>query len=121
MLAVAVADAFDVPLTDELVIANCKVASAIPSDIWFQSSAVEVRDVVAQLVTARIVQGACRPAVDAATNPHVEVNVVDPIRRKGYRFAGTARVLTEGREYEAIVAWFATARAPGACAYAPPC
>ena len=56
-----------------------------------------------------------------ATNPHVEVNMVDPIRRKGYRFAGTARVLTEGREYEAIVAWFATARAPGACAYAPPC
>ena len=25
-----------------------------------------------------------------ATNPHVEINVVDPIPRKGYRFKGTA-------------------------------
>ena len=27
---------------------------------------------------------------DLATNPHVEINVVDPILRKGYRFKGTA-------------------------------
>jgi uncharacterized protein len=39
-------------------------------------------------------------------NPHVEVNVVDPIRRKGYRFAGTAEILTSGSRYEEIVAWF---------------
>jgi hypothetical protein len=30
----------------------------------------------------------------------VEVNVVDPIRRKGYRFKGRATVHTEGVEYE---------------------
>ena len=28
-------------------------------------------------------------------NPAIEVNVVDPISRKGYRFKGTAAVLTE--------------------------
>ena len=33
-------------------------------------------------------------------NPAIEVNVVDPIARKGYRFKGTARVLTEGDEFE---------------------
>ena len=31
-------------------------------------------------------------------NPHVEVNVVDPIARKGYRFKGAAEVLTEGAQ-----------------------
>ena len=35
-----------------------------------------------------------------ATNPHVEVNVVDPIVRKGYRFKGTATVHTNGNGYE---------------------
>jgi hypothetical protein len=35
-----------------------------------------------------------------ATNPHVEVNVVDPILRKGYRFKGTAIAYTEGDTYE---------------------
>ena len=29
-------------------------------------------------------------------NPSVEINVVDPIVRKGYRFKGRAEVLTEG-------------------------
>src|SRR5215208_258209 len=29
-------------------------------------------------------------------NPAIEVNVVDPISRKGYRFKGTGMVLTEG-------------------------
>jgi predicted pyridoxine 5'-phosphate oxidase superfamily flavin-nucleotide-binding protein len=32
-----------------------------------------------------------------ATNPHVEINVVDPILRKGYRFKGTAAVYTSGQ------------------------
>jgi predicted pyridoxine 5'-phosphate oxidase superfamily flavin-nucleotide-binding protein len=36
-----------------------------------------------------------------ATNPAVEVNVVDPIVRKGYRFKGTAVVHTDGDRYEA--------------------
>ena len=35
-----------------------------------------------------------------ASNPHVEVNVVDPIVRKGYRFKGTATVHTDGNDYE---------------------
>jgi hypothetical protein len=39
-------------------------------------------------------------------NPNVEVNVVDPIRRKGFRFSGRGRVLTFGDEYERILAWF---------------
>jgi uncharacterized protein len=34
------------------------------------------------------------------TNPHVEVNVVDPILRKGFRFKGTATVYTEGEMYD---------------------
>lgn len=39
-------------------------------------------------------------------NPAVEVNVVDPIRRKGYRFKGTGTVLTEGDRFEEIVRSF---------------
>jgi predicted pyridoxine 5'-phosphate oxidase superfamily flavin-nucleotide-binding protein len=33
-------------------------------------------------------------------NPNVEINVVDPIVRKGFRFKGTAEVHTAGPEYE---------------------
>ncbi len=36
-------------------------------------------------------------------NPNVELNVVDPILRKGYRFAGRAEVLSEGRRFDAIL------------------
>lgn len=36
-------------------------------------------------------------------NPAVEVNVVDPIRRKGYRFRGTGEVHTEGELYDRVV------------------
>ena len=39
-------------------------------------------------------------------NPAIEINVVDPIVRKGYRFKGTAAVLEDGREYEAVMAFF---------------
>jgi hypothetical protein len=35
-----------------------------------------------------------------AANPHVEVNVVDPILRKGFRFSGTATVYTDGEMFE---------------------
>jgi predicted pyridoxine 5'-phosphate oxidase superfamily flavin-nucleotide-binding protein len=35
-----------------------------------------------------------------ATNPHVEINVVDPILRKGFRFKGTATVYTSGEMYD---------------------
>jgi hypothetical protein len=47
-----------------------------------------------------------------AHNPNVEVNVVDPIRRKGYRFAGRGRFLIAGEEYEQILAWFVRDREP---------
>lgn len=34
-------------------------------------------------------------------NPAIEINVVDPLVRKGYRFRGRARVLGDGPDYEA--------------------
>lgn len=37
------------------------------------------------------------------TNPNVEVNVVDPVIRKGYRFKGVATVLTEGPIFEEAI------------------
>jgi predicted pyridoxine 5'-phosphate oxidase superfamily flavin-nucleotide-binding protein len=42
-----------------------------------------------------------------ATNPAVEVNVVDPIRRKGWRFAGRGTVHAGGPVFDEIVAWYA--------------
>src|SRR4029079_19165374 len=47
-----------------------------------------------------------RTTANLRHNPHIEVNVVDPIARKGYRFKGTAEVLTEGAQYDAIVAFY---------------
>jgi predicted pyridoxine 5'-phosphate oxidase superfamily flavin-nucleotide-binding protein len=35
-------------------------------------------------------------------NPAIEINVVDPIVRKGYRFKGTAIMLSDGPRYEEI-------------------
>lgn len=40
------------------------------------------------------------------SNPAVEVNVVDQVARKGYRFKGTAVVLTEGERYREILRAF---------------
>ncbi len=42
-------------------------------------------------------------------NPAIEINVVDPLVRKGYRFKGTAAVLDAGARYEEVKASF-TAR-----------
>jgi predicted pyridoxine 5'-phosphate oxidase superfamily flavin-nucleotide-binding protein len=39
-------------------------------------------------------------------NPAVEINVVDWFVRKGYRFKGTATVLTEGAQFEEIRAFY---------------
>lgn len=39
-------------------------------------------------------------------NPAIEINVVDQSVRKGYRFKGTARVLTGGPLYEEIMAFY---------------
>lgn len=44
---------------------------------------------------------------DTLTNlrhsPHVEVNVVDPLLRKGYLFQGKGRIISEGPMYDEIV------------------
>ncbi len=37
-------------------------------------------------------------------NPAIEINVVDPIIRKGYRFRGTAEVFREGDIFERAIA-----------------
>jgi uncharacterized protein len=39
-------------------------------------------------------------------NPAVEVNVVDPILRKGYRFKGRAQVYTEGPIFQQALAFY---------------
>src|SRR5262249_17411400 len=44
-----------------------------------------------------------------AGKPGVEVNVVAPIRRKGYRFKGRAEV-HGGRRFDEILRWYATER-----------
>ncbi len=41
-----------------------------------------------------------RTVANIASNPNVEINVVDPIVRKGYRFRGTATAHTRGETYE---------------------
>ncbi len=40
-------------------------------------------------------------------NPAIEINVVDPMVRKGYRFKGTAVVLETGARHDEITAFFA--------------
>jgi predicted pyridoxine 5'-phosphate oxidase superfamily flavin-nucleotide-binding protein len=39
-----------------------------------------------------------------AANPRTEINVVDPIARKGYRFKGTATVHPDGETFERCLA-----------------
>jgi uncharacterized protein len=40
------------------------------------------------------------------TNRGMEINVVDPILRKGYRFKGDARVVSEGELFERILGFY---------------
>lgn len=42
------------------------------------------------------------------SNPIVEINVVDAISRRGYRFRGAATILEEGDELEDIIAAYKT-------------
>jgi predicted pyridoxine 5'-phosphate oxidase superfamily flavin-nucleotide-binding protein len=42
------------------------------------------------------------------TNPGIEVNVVDPFVRKGYRFKGRAEVLDAGPEFDRLAALYST-------------
>lgn len=39
-------------------------------------------------------------------NAHVEVNVVDPFLRKGYRFKGVATIIESGSLYESLIAFY---------------
>jgi uncharacterized protein len=50
----------------------------------------------------------CSPATVAnlRADPRIEINVVDPLVRKGYRFKGTAQVFADGPEYEAGLAFY---------------
>jgi uncharacterized protein len=47
-----------------------------------------------------------RTIANLRANPRVEVNVLDPIVRKGWRFRGTATVHAAGPEFEAVVAFY---------------
>ena len=48
-----------------------------------------------------------RTVANLATNPSVEINVVDPLVRKGYRFKGEAEVLTDGELHDAVLERYA--------------
>ena len=50
----------------------------------------------------------CSPQTVAnlRANPAVEINVVDPIVRKGYRFKGRASVLSTGPQFDAIAEFY---------------
>lgn len=39
-------------------------------------------------------------------NSSLEINVVDPITRKGYRFKGTGNILSSGKEYDKIISHY---------------
>jgi predicted pyridoxine 5'-phosphate oxidase superfamily flavin-nucleotide-binding protein len=39
-------------------------------------------------------------------NPNVEVNVVDPFVRKGYRFKGVASIVERGVTYDRVIAFY---------------
>lgn len=39
-------------------------------------------------------------------NPAVELNIVDPFARKGYRFRGTARVIVDGELFQQIMNFY---------------
>ena len=47
-----------------------------------------------------------RTVANLRANPAVEVNVVDPFARRGFRFKGTATVLADGPAYDEAVAFF---------------
>ena len=36
-------------------------------------------------------------------NPSIEINIVDPFSRRGYRFKGTAKIISDGEEYNKIL------------------
>jgi hypothetical protein len=50
----------------------------------------------------------CSPntILNLGANPAMEINVVDPVLRKGYRFKGVATVLSEGPLFERITQFY---------------
>ena len=40
-------------------------------------------------------------------NPSVEINVVDPFQRLGYRFKGECKIINEGPEFDKILDYYA--------------
>jgi Pyridoxamine 5'-phosphate oxidase len=63
-----------------------------------------------------------RTVANLRRNPNVEVNVVDPVARKGYRFKGAATVLTEGPLFEDILDFYVRRGAGAGCPLEnPPC
>ncbi len=50
----------------------------------------------------------CSPGTieNLSQNPSVEINVVDPISRKGYRFKGRATVLSGGERFDELLAFY---------------
>ncbi len=36
-------------------------------------------------------------------NPSVEINIVDPFSRRGYRFKGITKIISDGEEYDKII------------------
>lgn len=36
-------------------------------------------------------------------NPSLEINIIDPLLRKGFRFKGTATIITDGTTYDSIL------------------
>ena len=41
-------------------------------------------------------------------NPSIEINVVDPFSRKGYRFKGIAEIISSGDKFDKIISHYVT-------------
>ena len=41
-------------------------------------------------------------------NPSIEINVVDPFSRKGYRFKGIAEIISSGDKFDKIISYYKT-------------
>ena len=39
-------------------------------------------------------------------NPSIEINIVDPFSRRGYRFKGIAKIISDGEEYKKILLYY---------------
>ena len=39
-------------------------------------------------------------------NPSIEINVVDPFSRRGYRFKGIAEIITTGDKFDKIISYY---------------